>query len=211
MIRDFEEEKRKYLQQIEEKHNPPDDGYSFLRFGNTCTYTPSTKFTSDTDFSGVTLQELDVCNNKGGCYLAIAIYSSLSIMAIIWKPEQWWQTIGWAITSIIIIRFFAVKFQYKPGEKIHLRLTIHGIWIAKRDHVIKWNYLVWSGIEDDKSYDDRSDILLLYYYDERSDEWTKFEIEISKLCINHAELFFYIEYFKKMSEDIHTQTKTENK
>lgn len=210
MKKDFEEEKQRYLQQIEEDHNPPDDGYSFLRF-RIYTYTPSAKFIGDRDFTSETIKELDIRNSTGGCYLALMVHLIILVMGVVWQPKQWWETIAWTIITFAMILSFTGKFKYKPGEKIHLRLTIHGMWIAKRDYVVKWNHLAWSGIRHNSNSDDYPDYLLLYYYDDRSDEWMKFEIERSKLCINNAELFFYMEYFKKMSEDHQHEVSIERK
>jgi len=196
MIRDFEEEKQEYLKEIEQEHNPPDDGYSFLRFGNTYTYSHSSRFIDTPDFTGKLIQAFDVYNNNGVRYQVVIVYAGLILISMIWLSQPWWPFFTLFFVIAVGIELLARQYEFRPGNKIRLRVTIQGIWIAKQAHVIKWDQLVWSGIRRLDDPETVFDELILYYYDERTDQWSRFKMDMSKLCTNNAELCFYIEYFR---------------
>ncbi len=71
-----------------------------------------------------------------------------------------------------------------------------GFWIDKMELLMPWNYLAASFIKKDDNGETTSYYLVLHYYDDKTDQFVKTDINLGGLEMNFEEIAFNLEYWK---------------
>jgi hypothetical protein len=82
------------------------------------------------------------------------------------------------------------------NRKPRIIINPEGIWLAKISELVSWEHIVETYIKVDDSGESTSYVLLIHYYDQHADSFTKIEQDLCGLDINKEEIAFHIEYLK---------------
>lgn len=195
MRKEFEEEKRLYLEKIDEQHRKQAKKRPWWNQSGV-EYNSTTYFAQRHIAKRQVPIAIDIKNSITGMIFIPVFFVVSASMGSIANDLKGLAAIVWGILHIAILIAVGSFARNQPGKKILLRFTPHGIWIKKEDYIVKWRFIVRSGIENDNSNDSNRTNLVLHFYDERYDCFREIEIETSDLAIGNNELCFYIEYFK---------------
>ncbi|HEX2628232.1 MAG TPA: hypothetical protein VHM26_04455 [Chitinophagaceae bacterium] len=144
---------------------------------------------------------IDVRNNIGLFFLLpLWIFTPMLIIDK-WKTNTPWIEFSKMMVIFVVSISVVILFQNVPGKWIWLRLTQHGLWLSEENTLVRWDDILWSGIETIPGDDTEEVNFVVNYYDERCNDFREYRINKQKLSIKNAELCFYIEYFRKESHE----------
>jgi hypothetical protein len=110
----------------------------------------------------------------------------------------------WFVIIFIAILIILFTLTIKSGldRKSKIIFTPNDFWVYNMHEPIAWKHLITSYFKLEHSGDDINISLLIHYYDERRDAFTKIEFLISGLEMNHEDISFHIEKFKEKNHHI---------
>jgi hypothetical protein len=108
-------------------------------------------------------------------------------------------TASFCMTNMVVLVFifFALIRGDKRGELMVFNKT--GFRISTMPELVCWTHLVASYIRKENSGEDPGYFLLLYYYDEKTDEFKDIESGISGLNLSKEDIASQIEYWKMIT------------
>jgi hypothetical protein len=197
MNNELKEKGLEYMKEVESKRALP------LRkswFGNTyIKYESSTDKAIKFKPAKETPLAVDIKNNIAFYFIIPFWLIGFFITFNVWKTGVKWFEVCKGILYFGCCLAFSIRFAYIPGKWIWLRLTHHGLWLSGEHILVKWDDIVWAGIETIPDDDNDEVNFVLNYYDERYQCFNEYRINMSKLCVSNAELCFYIEHFRKQT------------
>jgi hypothetical protein len=202
MKKELEEAKKNYLRYIETKYSPPTSERD-----NHITYRPTSDYTGQYFPYRPIPSAVDIKNRRRGMII-IPLFFMMWFMANQEASAE--SKARMTIAFIIFLTLTMLIAHFIPGSKIHLRLTIHGIWLRDEDHVIKWKHLLQSHIKEDRTDNESTSYaLVLHYYDERTDTFRSYEKPLDGLMVTEGKISYLIGFFKKLSENNNDYNKDE--
>ena len=104
-------------------------------------------------------------------------------------------TSSWLMNiAIFIALFFPLIRRSKRGELVVFNKA--GFRISTMPGLVPWHHLVASYIRKENSGEHPSYYLLMYYYDEKLDEFKEIELDTSGLDLSKENIASQIEYWK---------------
>lgn len=196
MREELEEDKLNYLQQIDKEYSGEGRKWWERQHTYTSTVEYSRRYIPKQEIPAA----IDVRKRIGWILILpiffITPYLLAAILDKLIEPESGIFNLIANIVTVVGTISFTAWASAVPGNEVSLRLTIHGIWIGKVNHLVKWNYLLRSDIKVWESGDSKTSCLTLHFYDERHNVFRAYEIDMAKLAISEEKLSFYIEHFK---------------
>jgi hypothetical protein len=195
MRKDFEEEKREYLKIVEAAHKEKVRKWPWWKQAG-IHYAPTAYYAKRYVPKGEVPIAIDINNYRAGMIFIPVFFMTSVMVGMITNGKEDWVVPVFFLLHVAILIATHILIGNRPGKKILLRFTPHGLWINQEDYVVKWRYMVRSGIETDTTQDSTTNNLILHFYDERYDCFREIAIDTCDLAIGNKELCFYVEYFK---------------
>lgn len=163
------------------------------------TYTSSTAYAKKYRAPDELPLVVDVKNNIG-MYFIIPLWICIPMVLMDgWKTNGSWVESAKVAIAFVFNMIVVIVFENVPGKWVWLRMTHHGLWLTEEHILVKWDDVLWAGIETIPDDDTNEVNFVVNYYDERYNDFREYRTNKQKLSIKNAELCFYIEYFRNQS------------